>query len=102
MDKIGLCFVVGLLCVCGASAQNMNFTGGSGNMTGNFSFPYGSGSDIGSGEFSSRKILQLKFINLHCCLHNYDRNSPCPRASIDILLFRNRKCCSYLHNTHGF
>lgn len=61
MDKIGLCFVVGLLCVCGASAQNMNFTGGSGNMTGNFSFPYGSGSDIGSGEFSSRKILQLQF-----------------------------------------
>ena len=62
MDKIGLCFVVGLLCVCGASAQNnMTFAGGSGNMTGNFSFPYGSGSDIGSGEFSSRKILQLKF-----------------------------------------
>ena len=30
-------------------------------MTGNFSFPYGSGSDIGSGEFSYRKILQLKF-----------------------------------------
>lgn len=59
MERLGLCFMVGLLCVWGASAQNHT------NMTfvpysSNTSFPYSSGSGIGSGEFPPEK-LQLKF-----------------------------------------
>ena len=56
MERLGLCFMVGLLCVWGASAQNYSNMTGSGNA----SFAYSSGSGIGSGEFPLEK-LQLKF-----------------------------------------